>query len=57
MKQKDYYTVESNGVVKIMTQDFKSAYETRLLQMILGNDPKLKKNGKEIKGAQNDKIL
>ena len=35
MSNKEYYTVEVNGKVKIQTKDYKSAYETTIFQRIL----------------------
>lgn len=46
MSNKEYYTVEVNGKVKIQTKDYKSAYETTIFQRILGNDPVLKLGNK-----------
>lgn len=51
-EDKRYYTVEVKCKEKIMTQDFKSAYETTLFQKILGNDPILKQGNKVLVGKK-----
>lgn len=50
MSNKEYYTVEVNGKVKIQTKDYKSAYETTIFQKILGNDPVMKQGNKILIG-------
>ena len=49
---KEYYTVEAKGTTKIMTKDYKSAYETTIFQKILGNDPVMKQGNKIIMGKK-----
>lgn len=49
-KDKEYYTVEAKGKVKIQTKDYKSAYETTIFQKILGNDPVMKQGNKILIG-------
>lgn len=52
MNNEEYFTVKANGTIKVMTQDYKSAYDAYLMQKILGNDPVMKQGNKIIMGKK-----
>ena len=50
MSEETYFTVRVNGITKLISKDYKSAYDAYLMQRLLGNDPVMKQGNKILIG-------